>query len=366
MLTSLKLHNFKCFEDLELSLCNLNVFTGMNGAGKSTILQSLLLLAQSADSIENTGKIRLNGSFEELGVGSDILYEKAVSDDIEISYRYDGEAFSYQMHNSAADEIQTITGEKAERPFKDTHIIYLSAYRIAPQKLYHITDENMLCNREFDKSGEYVIQYLDRFRNDDVKNQNILRGTDRDRSLGKQTDYWMDLISPGVRPEIYINDLARTAELRFSYKKGRDLTNAYRSINVGFGITYVLPVVVSLLTAQPGDIIILENPEAHIHPKGQRMLGEMIAAASASGAQIMVETHSDHVLNGIRLAVKNRVIRCDTVKLYYLFQKDDANDAEENYTHECVSPIIDEDGMLNEWPEGFFDEWDNALMELLS
>ena len=130
MLTSLKLHNFKCFEDLELSLCNLNVFTGMNGAGKSTILQSLLLLAQSADSIENTGKIRLNGSFEELGVGSDILYEKAVSDDIEISYRYDGEAFSYQMHNSAADEIQTITGEKAERPFKDTHIIYLSAYRI--------------------------------------------------------------------------------------------------------------------------------------------------------------------------------------------------------------------------------------------
>ena len=128
----------------------------------------------------------------------------------------------------------------------------------------------------------------------------------------------------------------------------------------------MLPVVVSLLTAQPGDIIILENPEAHIHPKGQRMLGEMIAAASASGAQIMVETNSDHVLNGIRLAVKNRVIRCDTVKLYYLFQKDDANDAEENYTHECVSPIIDEDGMLNEWPEGFFDEWDNALMELLS
>ena len=363
MLTSLKLHNFKCFEDLELSLCNLNVFTGMNGAGKSTILQSLLLLAQSADSIENTGKIRLNGSFEELGVGSDILYEKAVSDDIEISYRYDGEAFSYQMHNSAADEIQTITGEKAERPFKDTHIIYLSAYRIAPQKLYHITDENMLCNREFDKSGEYVIQYLDRFRNDDVKNQNILRGTDRDRSLGKQTEYWMDLISPGVRPEIYINDLARTAELRFSYKKGRS------NERVSKHKCWIWNNLCAAGSCFPADSTTgrhYYSPEAHIHPKGQRMLGEMIAAASASGAQIMVETHSDHVLNGIRLAVKNRVIRCDTVKLYYLFQKDDANDAEENYTHECVSPIIDEDGMLNEWPEGFFDEWDNALMELLS
>lgn len=366
MLTSLKLHNFKCFEDLELSLSNLNVFTGVNGAGKSTILQSLLLLAQSADSIENTGKIRLNGAFEELGTGSDILYEKALSDDIEITYLHNEKKFSYQIHNSAADEIQTLVGGKQERPFKDTHIIYLSAYRIAPQKLYHITDESMLRNREFDKSGEYVIQYLDRFRNDDVQNQNILRGTDKDRSLGKQTEYWMDLISPGVRPEIFINDLARTAELRFSYKKGRDLTNAYRSINVGFGITYVLPVVVSLLTAQPGDIIILENPEAHIHPRGQRMLGEMIAAASASGAQIMVETHSDHILNGIRLAVKNRAVRCNTVKLYYLFQKNDVDIAGEPYTHECISPVIDEDGMLSEWPEGFFDEWDNALMELLS
>ena len=103
MITNLILHNFKCFEDLELSFSNLNVFTGLNGAGKSTVLQSLLLLAQSADSIENANKIKLNGVFQELGVGSDILYEKAEGDDIDITYSCDGAVFSYRMHNSASD-----------------------------------------------------------------------------------------------------------------------------------------------------------------------------------------------------------------------------------------------------------------------
>lgn len=368
MLSSLNLHNFKCFENLELSLSNLNVFTGLNGAGKSTVLQSLLLLAQSADSIENTGKVRLNGAFQDFGVGSDILYEKATSDDIGIAYSCDESVFSYCMQNGSSDETLTLIGKNPGRPFIGKHIIYLSAYRIAPQKLYRITDEKILFERVFDKSGEYAIQYLDKYRNNEVTNPSILRnmGQDGDTSLGKQAEYWMDVISPGVRPEIVVNDSARTAELRFSYRNGTELTNPYRSTNVGFGITYVLPIIIALLTAQPDDIILLENPEAHIHPRGQRMLGEMIAAASASGAQIILETHSDHILNGIRLAVKNRQILCDTVKLYYLFQETKSENPEKMYTHQICNPLIDEDGMLSEWPEGFFDEWDNALVELLS
>lgn len=368
MITNLILHNFKCFEDLELSFSNLNVFTGLNGAGKSTVLQSLLLLAQSADSIENANKLKLNGVFQELGVGSDILYEKAEGDDIDITYSCDGAVFSYRMHNSASDEVLTLTGENPGRPFIGKHIVYLSAYRIAPQKLYRITDEKILFEREFDKSGEYAIQYLDKYRNNEVENRSILRNMNQngDTSLGKQVEYWMNAISPGVRPEIVVNDSARTAELRFSYRNGTELTNPYRSTNVGFGITYVLPVIIALLTAQPNDIILLENPEAHIHPKGQRVLGEMIAAASASGAQIILETHSDHILNGIRLSVKNKVVPCETVKLYYLYQETCSGNPGELYTHQIRNPLIDEDGMLSEWPTGFFDEWDNALVELLS
>lgn len=366
MLTKLNLHNFKCFENLELPLGNLNVLTGLNGMGKSTVLQSILLLAQSSDSIESGQGVRLNGTYQELGVGSDILYEQAQDDDIIISLLSDGECYQYKMQYRDADEVLILESKKMPRPFAQNHLIYLSAHRIAPQKLYDITDKSLLAKRDFDKSGEYTIQYLDSFRNAEVENSAMWRslGESKETSLAKQVEYWMNLVSPGVRPEVTISDSARTAELRFSYKMGKNTTKGYRSTNVGFGITYVLPIVVTLLTAKQGDIILMENPEAHVHPKGQRMLGEMIAAASRSGAQIILETHSDHILNGIRLAVKKQVISCEDVNLYYFYLETD--DTENAYTHQVKNPLIDEDGMLSEWPDGFFDEWDNALTELLT
>lgn len=368
MLTKLTLHNFKCFENVELPLSNLNVLTGLNGMGKSTALQSILLLAQSADTIVTANKIKLNGVYHEFGVCSDILYENAENDDIEIAYASDGETYRYQIQYSAADELLHLKNGNHKCPFEEKHLVYLSANRIIPQVLYGITDENLLARRDFDKSGEYTIQYLEKFQNDTVKNEAILKGSGNaaEASLAMQVEYWMNAVSPGVRPKITINSSARTAELRFSYQKGRDSSNAYRSTNVGFGITYVLPIIVTLLTARSGDIILLENPEAHIHPKGQRMLGEMIALASASGAQIILETHSDHILNGIRLAVKKKTIPCNSVNLYYFYLETESKDPDRMYTHQIKTPLIDEDGMLSEWPDGFFDEWDIALTELLT
>jgi predicted ATPase len=367
MLTKITLHNFKCFKELELPLSNLNVFTGLNGMGKSTVLQSMLLLSQSADSIESSNTMRLNGTYHEFGTCSDILYENADDENIEVSYVSDGKTYQYPIQYRADDEIVALKSNSL-RPFAQHHLVYLSAYRIAPQKLYNITDEGILSRRDFDKSGEYTIQYLDKFQNSSVENTTILRNVveDGDNSLAKQVEYWMNAISPGVRPKVTINNSARSAELRYVFKKNLDTTNAYRSTNVGFGITYVLPIIVALLTAKANDIVLLENPEAHIHPKGQRMLGEMIAAACASGAQIILETHSDHILNGIRLAVKKQIIAHNAVNLYYFYQDTNVNDPEKAYAHQIKNPMIDKDGMLNEWPEGFFDEWDNALMELLT
>ena len=273
MLTKLTLHNFKCFENLELSLGNLNVLTGLNGMGKSTALQSILLLSQSADTIETANKIKLNGMYHEFGVCADILYENAEDDDIEISYVSDGAVLRYQIEYSASDQILALKNGNNIRPLNKYHLTYLSAHRIAPQVLYGITDEKILAKRDFDKSGEYTIQYLEKFQNDTVENKAILKGngSNGESSLAKQVEYWMNAVSPGVRPQITVNNSARTAELRYTYQKGLNASNAYRSTNVGFGITYVLPIIVTLLTAKSGDIILMENPEAHIHPKGQSL-----------------------------------------------------------------------------------------------
>ena len=80
----------------------------------------------------------------------------------------------------------------------------------------------------------------------------------------------------------------------------------------------------ALLSAKRGTLVLLENPEAHLHPQGQVRIGELIARTAASGVQILVETHSDHVLNGIRLAVHAGKIEPDQVKLQY-FKRGEKN-----------------------------------------
>jgi hypothetical protein len=94
----------------------------------------------------------------------------------------------------------------------------------------------------------------------------------------------------------------------------------------GFGLTYVLPVIVLILKAKPGDFIIVENPESHLHPAGQAKIAEMYAIAANNGVQIIVETHSDHFLNGVRVATKNKVIAPDKSQIYFFEKQKDSLD----------------------------------------
>jgi predicted ATPase len=130
---------------------------------------------------------------------------------------------------------------------------------------------------------------------------------------------------------------------------------------VGFGITYVLPVLVAVLSSSPGSIVLVENPEAHLHPRGQVQVGELLARAANAGVQVIVETHSDHVLNGIRGAVHSGIIDPKSLAIHY-FSRIEV----EGRVHSIVeSPVIDKDGRFDRWPEGFFDEWDKSLERLL-
>jgi predicted ATPase len=135
----------------------------------------------------------------------------------------------------------------------------------------------------------------------------------------------------------------------------------YRSTNVGFGITYVLPVIVALLSSSPGALVLLENPEAHLHPQGQAKVGELIARAASRGIQVVVETHSDHVLNGILIAVHAGILKPEEVNLHF-FQRTNKPD---DMSSEIISPKVNRDGRLDQWPDGFFDEWDKSLERLL-
>lgn len=364
MIKNLRLKNFKCFEELEMDLRNVNVFTGVNGMGKSTIIQSLLLLEQSKQEKKGEAGLYLNGQYINLGNSQDIVYDKAQDEQLEVSFTtIDGKRCdNIYTFKQDMDFLPMISATNNKEKIEEKRFVYISAYRIKPQERYTVINEKDLEERNFGNNGEYALQYLSVYGDEVVKNKCVIEPYTRDGgdSLINQTRLWMNRVSPGVSPQIKVMMETRSSELTFDFIEGRERSNSYKSINVGFGITYVLPVVVALLTAEEGDVIVIENPEAHIHPAGQRMLGELIARTGAGGAQIFVETHSEHVVNGIRIAVKNQQISKDKVQVDFFYK--DENDGYK-HTYQCLK--VTETGKMSSWPKGFFDEWEKSLMELL-
>lgn len=370
MISNLELKNFKCFENLQIDLKNVNIFTGVNGVGKSTIIQALLLLRQSLLVDKESDKLYLNGRYVEMGNSQDVVYDKAQDDFVEInvSIAYEkkyAHTFSYEQDTDYLKAVmRTSDLSEEERQNKvslfNDNFIYLSAFRIKPQERYGVISEKELKARNFGTNGEFALQYLGMYKDEDVKNECVVVEDAKGKSLINQVRIWLDKVSPGVSPQIKVMLDSRVSELSFDFVEGKEKTNSYKSINVGFGITYILPVIVALLSSKPGDLIIIENPEAHIHPAGQRMLGELIAKAGAGGAQILVETHSDHIINGVRVSVKEKYISKDDVQIAFFYK-----DEEQGYRHTYQELQVFEDGRLSTWPKGFLDEWEKALIELM-
>ena len=132
-----------------------------------------------------------------------------------------------------------------------------------------------------------------------------------------------------------------------------DDTGFHRPVHTGFGLTQVFPIIVAALSAEQDDILLIENPEVHLHPAGQVEIGRFLAEVSMS-VQVITETHSDHVLNGIRRAVKSEVLSHEQVELYF-FQ------SRTSQFPQVLNPRIDADGNIDSWPDGFFDQFDKDM-----
>lgn len=363
MINKMQLEHFKCFDQIGMELKNVNILTGFNGMGKSTILQALLLLKQSRKSLQTEQKLLLNGELTRLGIGRDILCELSEQDD-EIVFEIEEDTncrlcFRYEAYSDMLEMKQK--NIKQFPSFMDKgRCVYLSSFRIQPTELYDITNKENLDEKNFGIDGLYTLQFLKEYGQMEILDE-LAEVTERcPNTLYAQVRHWMGGIAPGVEININVDNQKKIADLGYSFVEGANRTNVYKCVNVGFGITYVLPVVIALLSAQKGDLIIIENPEAHIHPTGQRRLGELIAKAGEAGIQVIVETHSDHIVNGIRIAVKNKILKKTNVNLFYFYK-----DEEDEFHHKYIMPAILDNGRLDKMPKGFCDEWDNALLDLL-
>lgn len=369
MIKEIKLKNFKAFRSVELPIGGLTVLSGLNGSGKSSVMQAISALRQSSDAgyLQGDGGLLLNGELVGLGTGKDVLFEYADIPSVSISItEIHGEASlvsSWEFSYSERADILPIPAEGisgVESKFLAKGFQFLSADRAVPAVMFPKSYSDAIRRRFLGVRGQYAVYYLSVCQDDPVSGGRV-RNQSKGAQLLAQVESWLDCLSPGVgllAREVVGADLAK---LSFVYggNAGIGSSNEYRPTNVGFGLTYVLPVVIACLSAKPGELVMIENPEAHLHPQGQSVMGELLARTAADGVQLLVETHSDHLINGIRRAVKGGTLPPE-LSVFHFFQRE-MGGAGTN----VETPVVSIDGRFDKWPDGFFDEWDKAVLELI-
>ena len=369
MLTQLDLRHFKCFELLHLPLRSLTLLSGINASGKSSVLQALVLLHQTMREHEWSLRLMLNGASIQLGTVSDIVDKVYGRRECEIGL-VDGETSYHWIFTGERTEMSMAVkrvfanGVSIDDPIQlryllspDTpsflaerlkNLTYLTAERMGPREMYAMDDPQIA--PVVGPSGEDAASVLYAKRDERVCEALSLPDAPS-RSLLQQVEARMRIFFPGCRLEMqpvpYAN--AVTLGLRTS-----DDTDFHRPIHAGFGITQILPIVTAALAAKPKDIILIENPEVHLHPAAQAQMGQFLAKVAHSGIQVILETHSDHILNGVRRAVKASIIAADQVSIHF-FRSRLGDDVQ------VVSPILDSTGNIGAWPDGFFDQFDKDM-----
>lgn len=377
MLEAIELNNFKSAKKLAVKLAPLTVLTGLNGSGKSTVLQAIALLKQSLKHDSPTQELLLRGELVRLGRSEDVRFENAVDDMIGfVLSTPNGTTKMFAPMIAEVDKLQLRCEGDVDDVIAqlETGFQFIQADRITPAPQYEQASTKQRELGWLGCAGEYAVDFLMRNETMKVSANRLFGSIASDVSLElfnqvaptegllDQVSGWLQHLSPGVRPRALPLDLADAASLQFTYTgTGIDSkSRTHRSSNVGFGLTYCLPILVACLAAPSGALLLLENPEAHLHPRGQAALGQLLALCAADGVQIIVETHSDHVLNGIRVAVRQqKLVKPDMVALHYFTR--DVN----TWETQVVSPRVSPSGQLDQWPSGFFDQWDVSLDALL-
>lgn len=351
MFSKLEINNFKSIKSDSINMTNLTLLTGLNSGGKSSVIQSIRMLFSKQKSnliyLKGYGGFgELKSKFSEIDQGIDL---KIVSKD--------GVFFQAELKVDA----ESFTGGLEFSNFQ-----YVGADRLGPESaLPTMSDDNI----NVGEKGQYCADYFKCFE-DLIVNSKVCHSSTVSQTLRHQLNAWIGEISPGTT--LQFDTLAR-------HDISHVEVDGYRATNTGFGISYSLPIILSALVFSAnkyagnncqkkysdwidvnGDkrpVLLIENPEAHIHPRGQTAMGRLLALVASCGVQVIVETHSDHLIDGVRIATKNNLISHNDVLLHF-FELDGSGIT--NRTEVSV----DENGRLSAWPEGFFDQSIINLREL--
>lgn len=360
------IHNFKNHADTTLQMGSLTLLTGMNGAGKSSVIQSMLLLRESYLAHVLRDSLLLKGDAVNLGMSGDVVNQNEINNQEYLCLAItqdDGERYSFRYtfplkevsSLKAMEKIGYLDDDLLKMALFTNDFQYLSAFRNGPMSSYpsdtDVVDEHRQLSKK-DGQGEYAVYFLSHFGEEELAIKELAFDDSKPLTLREQAECWLDVISKGLM--MTIDQDGSNYKLKFGYQIKGKPTRFYSAGNNGYGISYILSVIVSILSAKSGSLLLIENPEAHIHPSGQSALMNLAARAAAKGVQIVMETHSDHIVNGALVACKQGVMERGDLSVYY-FDKD------ESFNARARKLEIGENGRLQHTPRGFFDQMDADL-----
>jgi predicted ATPase len=367
MLKTLNIENFKCFLNQDINFGKITVLAGANGVGKSTVVQSLLLLRRTFEELTKKQEILINDkqhSFLELNNTKEILNSFAKTETISFiatdeHNKYYEIVFSLlnnlilQRNPFPANNIDA-ENEADKLPFdKDFPFYYLNAERLGPRNILEVKESDFL---SVGFQGELTGYAIHKAENEIKISENKRFEQTTEAILSKQMEFWMQYLIPEV--EIQVKHYDEINQVRIGIRKQGSETGFLHPNNIGFGISYVLPIVVAGLLAEKDSMLIVENPEAHLHPSGQSRIGQFLAKMAGAGVQVVVETHSEHVVNGIRLASLKEWISYQDVIINFFSQE---KKGEVKVDKIELNQLSD----LTKWPIGFFDQAQKDVLEIM-
>jgi AAA domain, putative AbiEii toxin, Type IV TA system len=368
-ITSITVAGFKSFyEQQTIDVRPLTILAGVNSSGKSSIMQPLLLLKQTIEAPYDPGALLLDGpnvsitrieqvlsrgqqQAKEFTAGFHVSEEDG---DHEVRFTFSrAESGEVRLIDATVNMARPLAQMSAREPsVADVRpitaaggVIHLPALRGNPQRTYRTAALHGTFRGVFNDYTAGVIaawQSRTRRRTDDWLRRDAekrLAGLARDLELLGLTWHVEARQLDDANVELLVDRLPHARP-----DGSRELVNI---ADVGFGVSQTLPVLVALQVATPGQLVYLEQPEIHLHPRAQVVFAELLRAAVGRGARVVVETHSALLLRAIQTMVAKETLNKDDVALHWFARDPDTG------LSKVTSATLDRLGSFGDWPEDF-------------
>jgi len=312
MLKRLIIKNFKCLFEEDMEFRNLTILTGENSSGKSSVIQAILFLGHNP-AISTPFAHEILQYLHSLGNITELTNKLQNAKEFCLKAKFDNDE-EIDVTFSQEEEKLAQHIEKFKFPNQLSYgynLFYLNADRVRPQKQNPLIDI-----KNFGIYGQYVPSYFEIHKRKPIEKELIKDSSSY--TLETQVNYWLKRII-GFNLEFYTEKISSNLVQSF-YKTEEGFE--FSPENIGIGVSYLVAILIACLSAKKDNIILIENPEIHLHPKSQAMLGEFFAFIASKGIQLVIETHNDHILNRIRYEVFKETLSSNDVILFYKGLKD--------------------------------------------